>query len=127
MKQFIAATLLVALLIPCVAHADAKADGYSFMPDGSFKPGIYVAVRDAKAYSDADTTTLWRQYKFKKGTQIKVYAAGTNSFKPGHGDWLNLAEGVACNKEAFPKGFNGIFLGVRTKDFKRIGDAPPCN
>lgn len=123
-KIMMSLLMLVVLSSGSTCFADAKADGSQFIPDDTFKPGVYVAVKDANAYSDAYPAATWREYNIKKGTRLNVYAAGHNTEGKG-ATWFNLAEGHACNGGKI-KGFDGEFLGFQSKDFKRIGDAQPC-
>ena len=77
MKKLTYFVMAVILLVSSIAFADAKADGYSFAPDENFKPGVYVAVRDAKAFSDADVSSPWKKGNVKKGTKSRSRAAAT--------------------------------------------------
>lgn len=110
MKKFAVFVSLVFLVLiaSSTCFADAKADGYSFVQDESFKPGDYVAIRDAKAYTDADVSAPWPKGNVKKGKRLHVFSAGYNAFNK-KGLWLNTEE-------------DG-FTGYQAKDFKRI-DAP---
>lgn len=108
MKRFVTSfAMIVILLMSSMAFADAKADGYSFAADEHFKPGVYVAIRDAKAYTDADVSAPWEKGNVKKGSKIKVKSGGYNTFNK-KGLWLNVEE-------------DG-FLGYQAKDFKRVGN-----
>lgn len=79
--------------------------GYSFARAESFKPGVYVAVRGAKASTAVDVSWPWKKGNVKKGAKITVKSGGYNAFNK-KGLWLNVEE----------EGF----LGYQAKDFKKV-------
>lgn len=104
--------MIIALLVTSMyfisAHADVKADGYSFCSDDEVtEPISYIAIRDAKTYWDALTDGYYKKgHIIKKGTVVQVYAIGKNCD--------NDPKTVFMNTDDIG------FTGVKMSDFKKV-------
>lgn len=109
-KRKIVTLLLGMSLYPLSALA-VQADGANFCSDKDFaNPVNYVALRDAKTYTDALAEgyieqAVWKGNKIKKGTVVKVYAIGKN---------CNTPKTVFMNTDDIG------FTGVKMSDFKQV-------
>lgn len=103
------------------ASAFALAAGGAYLGLDNFPPGVYEAVRAAKVYSDLDNKAVEKGLLIKKGTRINVYSAGHSMDKAASTEWFNLSEATECNGKVLPwEKF--AWLGVKSKDFKRVAD-----
>lgn len=103
--------ILLGLCMYPLSMFAVQADGANFCSDQEFtKPVSYVAIKDAKTYTDALVDgyieqAQWKGHTIKKGTVVKVYAIGKN---------CNMPKTVFMNTD------DVSFTGVKMSDFKKV-------
>ncbi len=102
-------------------NQSVKADGYLYQENENFTPGVYESIVNAKVYFDVDKDSFDKKLFIKKGIKINVYSAGYNGTEQPSINWLNLNSD--CNGNILPWKDLG-WIGVLSKDFKRVGDLP---
>lgn len=112
------ALLVFSLLVSSKIYA-VKADGYAYIEDGDFIPGVYQAINDAKVYYDTYDNSINKGLSIKRGTKVVIYSSGIGDVAER---WFDLNEGKECNGNLLPWSKLG-FIGVLKKDFIRVSDA----
>lgn len=115
----ILASLVLTIGVPALCMGMAV--GGDYMPLENFPPGVYEAKTTVKVYYDLENKAVEKGVTIKKGSKVNVYSAGHKMNQKPSIEWFNLSEASECNGNLLPWD-KFAWAGVKSKDFKRVGD-----